>query len=54
MNKELMAKMRASFDFELMPYHALGEDWAEFVKQIALSEGAFLAEIMNVYFISGL
>ena len=54
MDKKALSAIRASFDFQLVPHHALGDDWQEFVKQIALSEGSLLAELMNVYFESGL
>lgn len=50
MDKNLIADIRFSFNFEVIPFHLQSDEKVEFVKQIVVSNGEFLADLMNIYF----
>ena len=52
MDKAILSKIRASFDFEIVPRHLFSPKTREFIEQVAVTEGAFLAELMNIYYMS--
>ena len=52
MDKALLSKIRASFDFEVVPGHLFSEKTREFIEQVAVTKGEFLAELMNIYYMS--
>ena len=50
MDKDLIADIRFSFNFEVIPYHLQSEERVDFVKEVAINKGEFLANLMNIYF----
>lgn len=50
MDKNLIADIRFSFNFEVISYHLQSEERVDFVREVAINKGEFLAHLMNIYF----